>query len=216
MCARERGGSQRPTRQPSTGSESVLDRYPLVEGGFAGAGAFIVGYLLTYIVLFLDLREFSDGVDDLSWQGVGLIFYNAQFVRLDTGEAGTLNSLGQLGRLSETLPVLDDPSVFDTGVLSVPTLAYTLLVAAVLVGAGYLVTARATTQQSSVTERMDAGMTVAVGYLPLAVVGTFAFREEALVGGETISPDLFAGVLVAGVLFPLVFGAVGGYLTERL
>jgi len=95
-------------------------------------------------------------------------------------------------------------------------LIYTLFVSGVLIGAGYLLTSRVSTPGSSVADRMEAGMTIAVGYLPLAFFGGFLFEDETMLGSSnSVSPDIFAGVLIAGLLFPLVFGAIGGYLSDR-
>ena len=212
MCAQERGRDTGPGHTTGSGVES----YPLKKGGVAGASAFIVGYITTYVLLVLDLEVFSDGVVDISWDGVGLVFYNAQFVRLDSGEAATTNSLAALARLSDTTVALDEPVVFDSGFLTVPMITYSVLVFLVLVGAGSLVARWSTPVQATVGDRMEAGATIVAGYLPLAFIGTFVFEHDGGVsGGLAVSPDVFAGVLVAGVLLPVVFGALGGYLSGR-
>lgn len=215
MCAQQRGEGQEPNRQQSASSGGAFDEYPLKEGGLFGAGAFVVGYLFTYVLVVIDTQVLSDGFDDISFEGVGMLFYNAQFVRLDGGEDVTYDSLAQLARLSNSQSILADPTVVETGLLDFPMLTYTLLVAAVLIGAGYLLSDRVSTPGSAVADRMQAWMTVAVGYLPLAFLGGFLFEESILGGSNQVSPDIFAGVLVAGLVFPLVFGAMGGYLSAR-
>jgi hypothetical protein len=216
MCAQQHGGGQEPNRQPSANSGGALDKYPLKEGGLIGSGAFVLGYLATYILVVIDTQVLSDGFEEVSFEGVGMLFYNAQFVRLDVGEDLTYDSLAQLARYSNQQSMLNDPIVVDTGLLDFPMLTYTLLVSVVLIGAGYLLTDRVSTPGSSVADRMEAGMTIAVGYLPLAFFGGFLFEDETILGSSnSVSPDIFAGVLVAGLLFPLVFGALGGYLSGR-
>jgi hypothetical protein len=216
MCAQQQGGDQEPNRQLSSDSGGAFDEYPLKEGGLFGAGAFVVGYLVTYVLVVVDTQVLSKGFDDVSFEGVGMLFYNAQFVRLDVGGDATYDLLTQMARLSDSQPTLDNPLVVDTGLLNFPMLTYTLLVSVVLIGAGYLLTSRVSTPGSSVADRMEAGMTLAVGYLPLAFFGGFLFEDETILGtNNSVSPDIFAGVLVAGLVFPLVFGAIGGYLSQR-
>ncbi|WP_458185796.1 hypothetical protein [Haladaptatus sp. NG-WS-4] len=52
------------------------------------------------------------------------------------------------------------------------------------------------------------GTLVVVGYLPLAVAGAFAFGYG--IGDGTIAPDVVTAVLLAGVVYPAVFGGLGG------
>lgn len=213
MSAQQQGGTQTGTQQASGGA----GRYPFRQGIVAGLFAFVVGYGITFLTLLVDI-EVSGGtaeVDD--WQEFGLVFYNAQFVRLDSGAEQTINQLGILAQQPrpDASVGLTDPGVFEFGLLTLPVIFYTALVGLVLVGAGFLVATRATTQRSSVTDRMEAGMTVTLGYLPLIFLGSFLFESEIALLDETFNPDVFASVLVAGIVFPLVFGAIGGYLAGR-
>lgn len=210
MCAQQGGGLQEPTHA-STRGDSDGNNYPLKVGGLFGAGAFLAGYIVTFVALLPD----TDGIDDLNWEGVGMVFYNAQFVRLDVGEAETLNTLGLFGKISETPPELTEPTFFDTGMLTFPVLTYTVFVALVVVCAGFLMAKQTTNPRASTTDHMLAGTSITAGYLPLAFLGTFIFEAESILGTTgTISPDVFAGVFIAGILFPLVFGTLGGYLFD--
>jgi hypothetical protein len=49
-----------------------------------------------------------------------------------------------------------------------------------------------------------AGAAVAVGYGVLSLLGAFLFATS------NVSPDPVTSVLLAGVLYPVVLGAVGG------
>lgn len=61
------------------------------------------------------------------------------------------------------------------------------------------------------------GMGVTPGYLPLAVVGAVLFSvataNESL---APLAPGLLASALVMGLLYPLVFGGLGGWVGARV
>ncbi|MFB6353439.1 MAG: hypothetical protein ABEJ92_05080 [Halobacteriales archaeon] len=65
-------------------------------------------------------------------------------------------------------------------------------------------------------EAAVAGATVAVGYFVLAAVGTVLFAHGIGDTGTSIAPDPVTGSLLAGVVYPVVFGAVGGALSSVL
>lgn len=213
MCAQQQGGTQNGTQHPSGGAGT----YPFRQGIVAGLFAFVVGYVLTFLTLLVDIEASGGSLEVDEWQELGLVFYNAQFVRLDSGAEQTFNQLAILAQQPrpDAGVGLTDPGVFEFGLLTLPMIFYTGLVGLVLVGAGFLVATRATTQRSSVTERMEAGMTITAGYLPLVFIGSFLFESEIALFDQTFNPDVFASVLVAGIVFPLVFGAIGGYLAGR-
>lgn len=57
------------------------------------------------------------------------------------------------------------------------------------------------------------GMTIAVGYLPLTVAGSLVFVVSPDIWRRgAVAPDILTSVLVMGLLYPLVFGALGGWL----
>jgi hypothetical protein len=57
------------------------------------------------------------------------------------------------------------------------------------------------------------GAAIVAGYLPLAFLGALLF--EISQAGTSFSPDIFAAVLLAGIVFPAFLGAIGGYLAGR-
>ncbi|MFW6265517.1 MAG: hypothetical protein ACOC2A_01950, partial [Halanaeroarchaeum sp.] len=61
------------------------------------------------------------------------------------------------------------------------------------------------------------GLAVIPGYLVLSVAGAFVFEVTTL--GASGAPDLLSAVVLAGILYPLVFasagGALGGFLERR-
>lgn len=198
---------------------SLADRLPLVEGGLLGGLAFIAAVVVTFLLAQLD-DGLGDRIDQLTGAGI-------EFVEIDTG-ISTLDTViwavfeahlvdiettveggGQSG--TSTLELLSEASL--------PELLYTVVIAAILVGAGYLLVQRAGARTEG--EGALYGATIAVGYLPVAVGTLFLARasESSTVFGETISitigPDILSAVVLAGLLFPLGLGALGGYLGFR-
>ena len=57
---------------------------------------------------------------------------------------------------------------------------------------------------------MRAGATVAVGYLPLVVV------LAVLVRHVNVQPSFLRALVVAGIVYPVAFGAAGGVLAAVL
>lgn len=200
-------------------AQGLADRYPLVEGGLFGAVAFVVGVVVTFVVAQLD-GDLSDRIDILTGEGTGAVeidfgissldavlwtFFEAHLVDIESTVEGGGESQ------SETVALLSEASF--------PELLYTVIAVAVLVGAGFLLVQRtgARTGQAAAT----GGAMVAIGYLPLALVSVFVSRasESSSTFGQTLSvtvgPDLVTAVLVAGLVFPLALGALGGYLGFR-
>lgn len=169
---------------------------PFVPAAVAGVLAWVVGYLFTYLLVASDIREsglnqfaqtFGDG--DATYELVGWVFFNSHFVDaiIDAGffGSGTANFVGGEDGFSVVL-------------YAIPVL---LLVAAGLAVGRYQ-------GATSANDGAIAGALVVPGYLVLSIVGAFLFRVDA--GGATGEPDLLPAVLLAGLVYPLVFGAIGG------
>lgn len=168
-------------------------RVPLGVGAAAGALAWLLGYLLTYVVTSGRFREFQGsflgqvadlfGLEMPTWKVVGWVFYNAHFVDTVAG-SGAGTAIGGDGGFTALL-------------YAVPPL--------VLFAAGLAVGRSAGSEDA--TAGAVAGASVLLGYLPLSVLGVLLF--ETVVAGTAVAPDLAAGVVLAGVLYPAVFGAAG-------
>lgn len=176
-------------------------------GAAVGFGAYLLGYLVTF--LFTNV----DGVDSgevAGWKFAGMIFYGAHTVRTavtitveGTSETDRFDLFGSAGpgNLAST----------------VPELLYFLVPVAVLLTAGYLLYARVD-WRLSVGEAAAVGATPTVGYLAAAVAGTVLFESTfsgspfGVSGSTTYGPALVPAVVLAGLLYPLVCGAVGGVL----
>ena len=184
-----------------TSDDSVLSG--VGGGAVAGAAAYVFGYLSTYVTQQNQVDEQLAGFNFLAdlfgsdpipaWQAVGWLFYNAHFV--DTEIPSLVGSGRSLNLIAEA----------DGGSLAllyvVPPLF--LLVAGLAVGrlAG----------ASTPVDGAKSGVLVLAGYLPLAVIGAFLFRYS--VGDGSVAPDLITAVLLAGVVYPVVFAGAGGALS---
>lgn len=178
---------------------------PLARGAAGGALAVLLGYLATFLLQSGDLPEglgsLADALASLGvsppagWQVVGWYFLGAHNVGLEVstslgGQSGSGTVLNDLGVLQMVVPVL------------------------VLVVAGFLV-AR-TVAPRDTTKGAKAGLTVVPGYLVLAVVlalaSSWSFSRSAggVSASATVGPELLPAVLLAGLLYPAVFGALGG------
>lgn len=177
-----------------------------IAGATGGAVAYILGYLVVYVTQGDRIEEglsginfFADlfGGDPIStWQAAGWMFYNAHFVDVDVpsliGGAQSTNLItqaegGSLAFLFVVPPIL-------------------LLLAGAVAGR--------TANADNPVEGAQAGAFVLAGYLPLAVIGAFLFRYA--VGDGTVAPDLVTAVLLAGAVYPAVFGAIGGAASSLL
>lgn len=187
-------------------SEGLLGGLPFKRGALAGALAFVVGYVCTFVLYQLDDGFTIQEADDVgTFEMVGLVFYSGHFAEIRT----TVEFDGQTE--SETFDLFSEAST------DLPELVYHLVPVLLLVGAGYLIVNNVNVWEG--TEAALSGATVVVGYLPLAVIGSFLFStsvtDDAV--GEMVdvsaSPELVSSILLVGLLFPLLFGALGGFLS---
>ena len=168
---------------------------PLVHGAIAGAVAWLIGYVLTYAVAGTRLREsglnaiieLSEG-ESAAYELVGWVFFNAHFVDVVYTGIGRALPASYIGG--------------EDGF----TLALYLVPPALLFAAG-LAVARAQ-GVADPTRGAALGALVAPGYLLLCLIGAFLFRVSAL--GATGEPEFLTAVILAGVIYPAVFGALGG------
>lgn len=168
---------------------------PIVPGAIAGVFAWLVGYVFTYALTGTDLRESGlnaiiefTGGESAAYELVGWVFFNAHFVDV------VYTGIGQ------GLPAsfVGGEEGFTVLLFLVPP---ALLFAAGLgLGRYYGVTGP---NRGAIT-----GVLVVPGYLVLSVFGAFLFRVSAL--GATGEPEFLTAILLAGIIYPLVFGGLGG------
>lgn len=171
--------------------DQPLGRTVLVYGAVAGTVVYVLGYLLAYATATSAIERVARGYGPLesagaafapAWKAVGWAFYDAHLV-------GT--------RLPGVSGHLDLVSLAGVQFLYlVPPLLLVLAggVVAMLVGV------------NGPRSGVRAGLTIAVGYLLFSVIGAL------LVSFVGIQPDLLRAAVVAGVVYPVAFGAFGGWL----
>lgn len=173
-------------------------------GIVAGVVAYALGYLVTYLshgdAVEEQLRGFNFFADFFGgepvpiWQGVGWLFYNAHFVRT------RIPGLG--GPRSENFIAAGDAGSL--------TLLYFVPVV-LLLTAGFAVAWLAGADDgdgADPTTTAVNGATAVLGYLPLAVIGLFVFSYA--VGDGAIEPNVITGIAVAGLIYPVLWGGLGG------
>lgn len=185
----------------SSTPDSTLDSTTVIRGGAAGAVAFLLGYLITYAWQAPAVQKSLSGINAIAeligaqaiptWKGVGWLFFNAHVV------ATRVPALGGGDRMVNFISTSDDGAL----------MALYVLVPALLVLAGAAVARYGHADRPA--NGAAAGVTVVVGYLPLAVVGAFAVGHT-FGEGISVSPDPVTAVALAGLVYPAFFGAVGG------
>ncbi|WP_435095113.1 transporter [Halarchaeum sp. P4] len=180
-------------------SASTQDRdVPWVPAAVTGIVAFVVEYLVVYLWQANRVREQLSGLNAIiellggqaipAWKAVGWLFYNAHFVSF------THPALGG-GRTATNLIANGDA----------PQLLY-VLPPLVLVVAGYLLVRYVSLGDP--TEGALCGTVLSLGYAIPAWAGVFAVRITT--DSSWMGPDLVTGLVLAGVVYPVVFGAIGG------
>lgn len=163
----------------------------LVYGAVAGTVTYLLGYLIVFTTASSAVERIARGYGPLegagapfapAWKAAGWAFYDAHLV-------GT--------RLPGVSGHVDLVSLAGVQFLYlVPPLLLVLAggVVAMLVGV------------DGPRSGVRAGLTIAVGYLLFAVIGAL------LVSFVGIQPDLLRASVIAGVVYPIAFGAIGGWL----
>ena len=173
----------------------------------AGVAAFVLGYVLVYALTISTVQDAlltgiaeAFGEEGGDWKIVGWIFFNAQFVTttitVDLGFLGggtdAVNFIAESDSLSAILYVIP-PALLSAAGLAVARLD------------GATETSRA----------LRLGPSVALGYLPLAVAGALLFTVS-IGAGSGGSPTLLTAVVLAGIVYPVVFGTLGAVVGTTL
>jgi hypothetical protein len=185
-----------------TEAEAPETETPYLLGLASGVAAWLLGYLVVYLASSGRIRnsigsqllnELAGG--DATWKLVGWLFFNAHFVDvvLDAPVLGvsTLDLIAQYGGSA-------------TYLYAVPP--------ALLLAGGLLIGYDAGTE--GIGDATVTGFLLVPGYLLLSVAGALLFTVGS--GDATAAPDLVAAILLAGLVYPALFGAVGSALGDQL
>ena len=175
-----------------------------ITGTISGIGAFLAGYALTYLWLGRQIESTLEPIEIVlalfqaepigTWRAVGWFYYGAHFV--------DLRVTARLGFIEATTTI--DLITQGDGNLQ---LLYLLPLLLLLIG-GFLISVHA--DAASPREGLLAGGSVILGYGPVIVIGWY------LVNHNGISPDLLPTLFIAGVVYPVILGSIGGFLATRL
>lgn len=168
----------------------------LIRGTVGGAIAFALGYLGTWVLAgtkaanITGYGPFGGSIPD--WKALFWLLYDAHFVGTRTPEV-----FGPDGFF------LGGGDLVDTvGLLGVEFL-YLVPIVVLAVG-GAVVAARA--DISTPRDGAIVGATLAIGYLVATVLGLFLSTHSG------IAPNPLRALVIAGLVYPIVFGAIGGGL----
>lgn len=171
-------------------------RWPAAVG--IGAGAFLLGYLLTVAVVYVGPSETSGGLWGVL-TSIAFVFYSAHNVPVLVPDLGYVNWLQFVAR-----PGPPEPSV--------PPAVFYLLPFAVVLGAGGMTARNYGDRAGEPIDAVLAGIGIAAGYWVLAVLGTFVFRTQSAFGvtSRLHLPD----AALYGFVYPLVVGLLAAALVQ--
>ncbi|MFB6164484.1 MAG: hypothetical protein ABEJ31_04940 [Haloarculaceae archaeon] len=185
---------------PDAGAAAATERtprervaaFPWPAGLAAGVGAFAATYAIVLLYVLAGIAQVTGSITD-RLVTVGFIVYTAQNVPLTADAGPSVVAVG--GNL---VAKATQPLVYQ----AVPVLA--------LVVAGAAVTRYTRPDRRSALTAVLVGCAVAVGYLLVALVGTYVFTRTQQAGPEVVvyHPDRLA-TLGYGLAYPLVCGVVG-------
>ncbi len=185
------------------------DEFPVVDGSIYGGVAFVVGYLTTLVlVVFVEGdRLLGDTID-----GAGWLYYNAQFVSIEERGFATADAGADVGGeisgvnylTGEGLEALASEGA-NGAITQLPAVIYHAIPVLAFVAFGLLLARNHGVE--SVSTGVKVGASLALGGALAALGGTYLFEV-----GNAIGPDRFEAVVFAGVLYPVVCGAIGGVL----
>lgn len=178
-------------------------RSPAVVGTVAGVLAWALGYGITYVVVADDIRdstlneilEFLND-DPATFEWVGWVFYNTHFV--DT--------------VIEDVPLWGSDTTTFVGSDGGFTALLYLVPIGMLLLAGILTAVYA--QPTGPTGGLLAGIVPVGGYAIVSIIGVFVFELE--IDQTSIAPELIPAIVLAGVMYPLVWSGLGGLLVGGL
>ncbi|UTF52378.1 hypothetical protein [Natronosalvus rutilus] len=187
--------------------DAAGDLRPLFLGVVAGALAWVAGYAVTYGLaresiradLRTDVLESAAG-ETLTAELVAWTYLNAHGVATEVPRRGLFRLLPP-----EQNVVLDGSGA-EWLLLLIPPLVIAL--------AGAYCAYDQLERLESITEAAIDGAMVAIGYLAVTIVAVLL--STVAIEGAVIRPSPLESILVAGIGYPIVFGALGAVALVRL
>lgn len=193
-------------------NETGLDLRAAAVSAGAGAVAFVASYLVTFLLwtqtALPDPETFDQAIDRAfvqsvrdtvpSWKAAGMTLYNAHFVDLTYSTPSGSSAVNLIDAAGGGLVAF---------ALFVPPL-FLLLAGFAAVYAGDVTT--------DLPNAAAAGALTLVGYVLFALLGAFLFGHTETVeffgfsGQYSLSIPLLSTVIFLGVVYPVVFGGLGG------
>jgi len=188
----------------SSDTSELLDRVPFVQSVVAGLAAWIA----SFVVIAILVAATEDGDDLVGF--TGNVIYSSHFVESTIDVSTVL--------FTETR----HENLLAEGYTELSELVYYAVPIVVLLAVGLLLVRALDIHDTEIAA--IAGGATALGYVVLTVAGTYIFEFEQeitaqgqAIGEATITPELgLVTVVVMGLLYPIVFGAIGGVIGSRL
>lgn len=132
----------------------------------------------------------------------GWAFFGSHFVDI---EASATTGFGDI---SESIDILDE------WLEELPSILFHLVPIGVLVSLGFVFVKRHRELVQSESDGAIFGASIVAGYLPVVVFAILLFDWQVEIDEFRVVYEipLVEGAIIAGILFPVLFGAIGGYL----
>lgn len=187
-----------------------VSRLQIRNGVIVGAIVYVAGVLVSFIPGGLYRTDAGYGSGELVMEGFDaalVIFYNSQF---SAGFSRRVTLTEQARPQIRNVLLTGEYSPFADPVLPLdspipPVLMFLVPVVGLLVG-GVALNRASGRREGSARTAVVTGALITLGYLPLIVLGTTRFTDH----------NVLRTVLIAGLLYPVVLGGLGGYLSHRL
>lgn len=177
---------------------------PLLIGAGGGVGAWSLGYAITYLLVGSEVQDVILNriqedigyslVRPASYELVGWVFYNAHFFDIHVSDCC---------RSTETTVIGGDG--FTPLLFVIPPI--------LLFVAGFFIAGFSLSRyhgDSNLTIGVSEGLTILPGYLFMLIVGQDLFWIGEWFGEISAGPS--GPLILTGLLYPLVFGSLGGFL----
>ena len=201
------------TKNSKQTNKKLYNRIPWKQAIAIGLVAFLIGFVLVAglsevegalqdddpVDDEVELEEEPGYVTNQAW-----VFFSAHFIDI---EASATTGFGDIEESYDILSELEE----------LPALIFYLAPVLALIGAGFALVNRNAQLVQSELDGAVFGGAVAAGYLPAVVFSTLVFDHQTELDDfyVTYEVPLVEAALIAGLLFPVVFGAIGGFIAYK-